>query len=546
MNKIKINFKYLYIGMAVLLVAGLMVLQKAKFSSSANVSDPEKFLTDLSGKSRTTFAPDESGYLTLRAYGEKIPGSYAKASVVLVLDTSGSMSGTKLAALKTATKNFIDSVDVSKDTRLGMVSYNTTASTLSPIVKVTSGNKTSLKALVDGLSSSGGTCIGCGTNISNTLLIAEAAGRNKYQILFSDGEETTAPWINGTSFINEVTDLDTPVIAGTPLDNMIKAGIKSYTIKLGACGGESNPSYSRNCPLMRFISARTNNVQVPDEFLNWSHTYDQKINGVNNGIDENIFYLSPTTAELSGIYARILNNIQAQTLTLNVYEKLAEQALFENVVSVKDKAGNNKAYTLDQTSDRLKFTIAGINNSDDNFVDIKLKIKMKSNGFFDLDSNYTNCSSGNPTKVADVSKVDYLNTSTTPPTVLDSKTFPAFCVNVSLNNPNIIKTTFSKDPGNDIPADSSDKKATYEAGGEVWTVIQVYESTASRSDFVIKDKVPETASNFRYWVKRPGDSVFKDIVSSKVTINDNYLSFTKSAIGNLTYGMTFIKYKYKI
>lgn len=546
MSRFKINLKFLYITVAVLLVVGLMVLQKAKFSSSANVSAPEKFLTDLSGRARTTFAPDESGYLTLRAYGEKIPGSYAKASVVLVLDTSGSMGTERMSALKTATKAFVDSIDVAKDTRLGIVRYNSSASVTSPMVKVTSANKNSLKALIDTLSASGGTCMGCGTSISNTLLRAEDAGRMKYQILFSDGEENAVPWMNGSSFINEVTDIDTPVIASTPLDSMIKSDIKSYTIKLGACGGETYPTDSRNCPLMRFISARTNNVQMPGEFLNWTHTYNQQINGVNNGIDENFFFLSPTNDDLVAIYARILNNIQAQNLVLNVYEKLAEQALFERVESVKDKAGNSKPYTLDQTSDRLKFTVTGINNVNDNYVDLKIKIKMKSNGFFDLDSNYNNCSTGNPIKVADASKVEYMDTSTIPPRVLDSKTFPGLCVNVTPNNPNIIKTTFSKDPGNDIAVDASDKKATYEAGSEVWTVIQIYESTALRSDFVIKDKVPETASNFKYLIKKPGENTFTEINASKVTINDNSLSFTKSAIGNLMYGMTFIKYKYKI
>ncbi|CAG8771083.1 36_t:CDS:1, partial [Ambispora leptoticha] len=78
--------------------------------------------------------------------------------IVLVLDVSGSMTGDKINLLKESLR-FIVSVLSPKD-RLSLVTFNTSATHITPLLLVNDGNKEKFNQKIQALVASGGTDIG--------------------------------------------------------------------------------------------------------------------------------------------------------------------------------------------------------------------------------------------------------------------------------------------------------------------------------------------------------------------------------------------------
>ena len=117
-----------------------------------------------------------------------------KREVVLVLDNSGSMnepvsstdSTTKLEALKTATNSLLDTLlpdGVSNDTRVGIVYYSTSATSVA-----LTNDKAALKRTVNAMVANGGTNVQYGLKLGNSLFDDKNASQSL--ILLSDGEPT--------------------------------------------------------------------------------------------------------------------------------------------------------------------------------------------------------------------------------------------------------------------------------------------------------------------------------------------------------------------
>lgn len=115
--------------------------------------------------------------------------------IVLVLDRSGSMTGTPLANLKLGANTFIDLIDEATDStkdgqigsgsRMGVVSFSNTAVANTQLIT----SVDALKAAVDGLSAGGS------TNHANafakaTQLFDPASPNAKVMVLFTDGNTT--------------------------------------------------------------------------------------------------------------------------------------------------------------------------------------------------------------------------------------------------------------------------------------------------------------------------------------------------------------------
>ncbi|MCH5288008.1 MAG: VWA domain-containing protein [Christensenellaceae bacterium] len=115
--------------------------------------------------------------------------------IVLVLDRSGSMSGSALANLKNGAKAFIDIIDEATDgvkdgqigsgSRIGIVSFATTATKDTQMITSVSD----LKAAVDGLSAGGD------TNHADAFtkameLLSQPCGNAKVIVMFTDGKTT--------------------------------------------------------------------------------------------------------------------------------------------------------------------------------------------------------------------------------------------------------------------------------------------------------------------------------------------------------------------
>ena len=102
--------------------------------------------------------------------------------IVLVLDASGSMSGTPMVETKKASVNFIDTI-LDEDASIGIVTYDNSASMLSDF----SVNETALTTVVSSIYDGGGTNIESGLAQACSMLNTSNA-KKKIIVLMSDGE----------------------------------------------------------------------------------------------------------------------------------------------------------------------------------------------------------------------------------------------------------------------------------------------------------------------------------------------------------------------
>lgn len=102
--------------------------------------------------------------------------------IVLVLDVSGSMSGTPMAETKKASANFVDTI-LDEDVSVGVVAYDDSASMLSDF----SVDKNSLTDVVSDIFDGGGTNIESGLAKAHEMLSTSSA-KKKIIVLMSDGE----------------------------------------------------------------------------------------------------------------------------------------------------------------------------------------------------------------------------------------------------------------------------------------------------------------------------------------------------------------------
>ncbi|KAK6176714.1 hypothetical protein SNE40_014959 [Patella caerulea] len=113
---------------------------------------------------------------------------------VLVLDTSGSMTGSSLKILRQAASNFIMNT-VETGSSLGIVEFNTEASTLSDLVSIQSREDREILISRLPTTATGKTSIGGGLNKAIEALRFSKSGVGGTLILITDGQENQAPWI---------------------------------------------------------------------------------------------------------------------------------------------------------------------------------------------------------------------------------------------------------------------------------------------------------------------------------------------------------------
>lgn len=158
---------------------------------------------------KTVTEKDGEYTITMEAYTTGTVVTTEKAvpvDVVLVLDQSGSMSdgfgGTnRQAAMKTAVKNFIDSVgeqySAVADHRLALVEFDSDATVLEGWTFADAQGVSDLKTTVGGLRENGATNVGAGMQKAEALMnedynyTGENTERQKVVIVFTDGVPTT-------------------------------------------------------------------------------------------------------------------------------------------------------------------------------------------------------------------------------------------------------------------------------------------------------------------------------------------------------------------
>ena len=120
--------------------------------------------------------------------------SSSTSDIVLVLDRSGSMSGTRLASMKTAAKSFVSTLLSNPEqtrTRIAIVSFG-------PDVTLESGfstNTATLNGIIDSMTASGGTYTQAGLRSAGSQIATSTADKRSI-VLLSDGEPTYSTAIN--------------------------------------------------------------------------------------------------------------------------------------------------------------------------------------------------------------------------------------------------------------------------------------------------------------------------------------------------------------
>jgi len=106
----------------------------------------------------------------------------------IILDRSGSMSGTPIANAKTAAKLL---VDLAQDgtTKIGVVAFNSVASVIVPMTDIIDqSSKNTIKVAIDSIFASGGTAIGAGAQRGLSELTSPSlASSSRVAFLLSDG-----------------------------------------------------------------------------------------------------------------------------------------------------------------------------------------------------------------------------------------------------------------------------------------------------------------------------------------------------------------------
>ena len=123
-----------------------------------------------------------------------------KTRIVLVIDSSGSMTGTPLASVKTAAKNFVTDIlslsTATSDVEIAIVDYASTAT----VRQGFSDSASTLNNRIDGITAGGGTFIQDGIKVAQELLDTVTAD-NEIIVILSDGEPTYSYRVTGASGI---------------------------------------------------------------------------------------------------------------------------------------------------------------------------------------------------------------------------------------------------------------------------------------------------------------------------------------------------------
>ena len=283
------------------------------------------------------------------------------SDVVLVIDKSGSMAGTKMTNTKAAANAFVENLlkDDNSNTRIAIVTFNGTAQTVQTFTK----DKATLKTAISSISTDGGTNIQGGLKHGNDLLSSSQAN-NKYIVLLGDGAPT---------YTYAVTGIDGLTIAShtgsTPNFVLDDGYTATFDYNKRAGNGSVYELYGGN-----WITSwdDRSNVSIPCS-THGSHTYRVENNGFatiaeanaakKNGIEIYTVALDAGTdgqivlnkCANAGNYYQ-MNNNNAAGLTQAFVEIAGKIAFAATDVVINDPMG--EMFTLDPTT--IVFKMGGV------------------------------------------------------------------------------------------------------------------------------------------------------------------------------------------
>lgn len=334
--------------LCLLMVVSLLPVMGANAAEGGNtVVNPPDENQDTGLVLNKTLTESSNGdyWLVLEAYATGTVTSNTTTTptdVVLLLDVSGSMSNkisnrdntTRIAALKTAAKSFIDATaaknavitDPAQQHRISIVkfagtekqtvgndtyyysyqspNYNYTQ-IVTELTTVDDSGKETLKDSIDALNVSGTTAADYGLNRAEAALQNNGEGRAKVIVLFTDGEP------------NHKIDFDESVAADAvnKAKTLKDAGTTIFTVSvLDSSDPTQNPTGNRATNMNKYMQAVSSNypeATAKSDRSGWTVTF-------NTGNYQAGYYKKASSAaELSSIFTEISNSVGGTTVTLD-------------------------------------------------------------------------------------------------------------------------------------------------------------------------------------------------------------------------------------
>lgn len=274
--------------------------------------------------------------ITLRIEGKDKP---VTSDIILVIDTSGSMSGSKIASAKNAANSFIDALlkPGNTTTNIGLVSFESTVTLESGLTN----DAASLKTKVNALTAGGGTFTQAGVKQAEAML-ANSTADHKHIVLLSDGRPTFSYALNnpsndlssqyiegrasdGTSGSHWVDGYRLATTAGAPADqyNNTRVGTGSYMFhRYDNQYGTSNDKYYNhgNSAIAEAGFAKTAGYKV------WTIALEVDATGASvlQDMASPNSYFTASSSDLSTIFAQIAGEIGAAVKNASVSDPMGQ------------------------------------------------------------------------------------------------------------------------------------------------------------------------------------------------------------------------------
>ncbi|MEF8855736.1 MAG: vWA domain-containing protein, partial [Haloarculaceae archaeon] len=156
-----------------------------------------------------------------------------EADIVIVMDTSGSMGGSKIASAKTGAKTLVDAVG--SDVRVGLVEFNDQEN----LVQELSTDKAAVKGAIDGLTTGGSTNIEGGINGARDILTGTDVSAEVDPTVLGDTNTPDITVLLSDGSPNVDDDSDGSVDPRDEATALKGAGVDLYTIAYGVSAGSS-------------------------------------------------------------------------------------------------------------------------------------------------------------------------------------------------------------------------------------------------------------------------------------------------------------------
>ena len=165
-------------------------------SSSSELELQESGAINLTKQAEPVVGTDNQWKVTLKIEGKNI---LSTSDVVLVIDKSGSLSGSKMTNTKATAKEFVDQLlKADGVTRIAVVTFDQNYHLVADFTDYQ--GKDNLKTLIDGISADGGTNIQSGIHYAQKMLNTSTAS-NQVMVLLGDGEPTYSHLVTGVTGI---------------------------------------------------------------------------------------------------------------------------------------------------------------------------------------------------------------------------------------------------------------------------------------------------------------------------------------------------------